>query len=117
MQKSAETDRPVRNRRSSGALRATACLRPRAWLLVALLSVGVLLSAGAGLQQASAKSRNFLPITTDDIDLPPSTPQLLRVVGATATSLTLTWSASTGASAEIFSLRPRSPNVDGSSNW
>ena len=95
MQKSAETDRAVRDRRPSGALPATARLRHRAWLLVALLSVGVLLSAGGGLQQASAKSRQFLPITTDDVDLPPSTPQLLRVVGATGTSLTLAWSAST----------------------
>ena len=94
MSKSAETARPVRKRRPSGAPRATARLRPRAWLLVALLSVGVLLSAGGGLQQASAKSRQSLPITAEDIDLPPSAPQLLRVVGATGTSLTLAWSAS-----------------------
>jgi chitodextrinase len=94
MSKSAETARPLRNRRPDGAPRATSRLRPRAWLLVALLSVGVLLSAGGGLQQASAKSRQFLPITTEDVDLPPSTPQLLRVVGATETSLTLAWSAS-----------------------
>ena len=54
----------------------------------------MLLSAGGGLQQASAKSRQSLPITAEDVDLPPSAPQLLRVVGATGTSLTLAWSAS-----------------------
>ena len=90
MSKSAETDRPVRKRRPSGALQAAARLRPRAWLLVALLSIGVLLSIGGGLQQASA--RQLLP--TGEIDLPPSAPQLLRVAGATGTSLTLAWSAS-----------------------
>ena len=94
MSKSAETARPVRKRRPSGAPRATARLRPRAWLLVALLSVGVLLSAGGGLQQASAKSRQSLPITAEDVDLPPTAPELLRVVGATGTSVTLAWSAS-----------------------
>ncbi len=95
MHNTADTDRPIRNRRPSGALRATARLRPRgAWLPVTLLTIAVLLSAGAGLQQASAKSRHFLPVTTEDIDLPPSAPSQLRVVGATGTSLTLAWSPS-----------------------
>src|SRR5262245_22785286 len=87
------TARHARSRRSAGPAHNPSRRRSLGWVVVGLLAVSLVVSAGGALQQASA--RPLQPRPWDNNSTAPSTPTNLRVVSATTTSLTLAWSAAT----------------------
>lgn len=91
MRTSAETARHARIRRAVGLVLAVAGRPSRVRLVVAMLAVVSLLSAGGALQHASARSPESL---SERDTVKPSAPELLRVTDTAESSLTLAWSAS-----------------------